>query len=157
MNKTKKKSSGKKKRSIVICSSASFYKQVIEVRNALKKMGYEVVVPLTAGKMERTGDFRVETYKTWFKDSNAYDRKKFLTEHHFNKVAKGDAILVLNYEKNSRPGYIGGAVLMEMGVALHLKKPIYILHPIDESVGYKEEILGMLPVILHGDLARIKK
>jgi diphthamide synthase subunit DPH2 len=151
----RKKSAGKKK-TIVICSSASFYKQVIEVRDVLKKMGFKVLVPLTAGKMEKSGDFKVETYKTWFKDSNAYDRKKFLTKHHFNKVAEGDAVLVLNYEKNGKPGYIGGAVLMEMGVGLHLGKKVYILHPIDESVSYKEEIYGMLPVILNGDLGRIR-
>jgi diphthamide synthase subunit DPH2 len=145
-----------KKKTIVICSSASFYKQVIEVRDTLKKLGFKVLVPLTAGKMERSGDFKVETYKTWFSDSNAYDRKRFLTKHHFNKVAKGDAVLVLNYEKNGKSGYIGGAVLMEMGLALHLGKKVYILHPIDESVSYKEEILGMLPVILNGDLELIK-
>lgn len=145
-----------KKKTIVICSSASFYKQVIEVRDILKKLGFKVLVPLTAGKMERSGDFKVETYKTWFSDSNAYDRKRFLTKHHFNKVAKGDAVLVLNYEKNGKSGYIGGAVLMEMGLALHLGKKAYILHPIDESVSYKEEILGMLPVILNGDLELIK-
>lgn len=143
-------------KTIVLCSSASFYKQVIEVRDALKKMGFKVLTPLTAGKMERTGDFKVETYKTWFKDSNSYSRKKFLTKHHFNKIAQGDAVLVLNYEKNGRSGYIGGAVLTEMAIALHFQKPIYILYPINQSIGYKEEILGMLPVILNGDLKLIK-
>jgi len=155
MKKAEKKS-GSKKKTIVLCSSASFYKQVLEIRDALKKMGFKVLVPLTAGKMERTGDFKVETYKTWFADLNAYDRKKFLTKHHFNKIAEGDSILVLNYDKNGKPGYIGGAVLMEMGVALHLGKKVYILNPIDDSISYKEEILGMLPVIMNGDLSLIK-
>jgi hypothetical protein len=63
---------------------------------------------------------------------------------------------VLNYEKNGKRGYIGGAVLMEMGIALHLGKKVYILNPVDESVSYKEKILGMLPVILNGDLSLIK-
>ena len=45
---------------------------------------------------------------------------------------------------------------MEMGIALHLGKKVYILNPVDESVSYKEEILGMLPVILNGDLSLIK-
>ena len=145
-----------KKHTVVICSSASFYKQVIEVAKQLKSMGFAVAVPLTAGKMERTGDFKVETYKTWFADSNAYDRKTFLTKHHFNKIVKGDSVLVLNYEKNGRPGYIGGAVLAEMAVGLHFNKPIYVLNPIDETVGYKEEILGMQPVILNGNLGLIR-
>ncbi len=153
--KKNKKISGKN--TVVICSSASFYKQVIEVQKLLKSMGFKVLVPLTAGKMERTGDFRVEKYKTWFKDSNSYKRKTFLTKHHFNKVVKGDSILVLNYEKNGKSGYIGGAVLSEMAIGLHFGKKIYILNPIQEDVSYKEEILGMMPVILNGDLGLISK
>jgi len=139
----------------VLCSSASFYKQVIETRDKLKKMGFQVLTPLTAGRMERSGDFRVETYKTWHKNADEYHRKAYLTKHHFNKIKIGDCILVLNYEKNGKSGYIGGAVLAEMAVAFHLNKPIYILNPIQEDIGYKEEILGMQPIVLSGDLAKI--
>jgi len=64
---------------------------------------------------------------------------------------------VLNYEKNGRPGYIGGAVLAEMAIGLHFGKKIYILNDIDETVSYKEEILGMLPIFLNGKLENIKK
>lgn len=53
------------KHTVVLCSSASFYKQVLEVRDQLKALGFKVLAPLTAGKMERSGDFKVETYKTW--------------------------------------------------------------------------------------------
>lgn len=145
-----------KKKTIVICSSASFYTQVLEVEDTLKKMGFLVSIPLTANKMKRSGDFRVETYKTWFKNPNDYKRKTFLTKHHFNKIVNGDITLVLNYEKNGIKGYIGGAVLCEMAIALQFKKKIYVLNPIDESCSYKEEILAMSPIILNGDLPRIK-
>lgn len=144
------------KKIITICSSASFYTQVLEAEDSLKKMGFAVSVPLTANKMKKSGDFRVETYKTWFKNPNDYKRKTFLTKHHFNKIVKGDAILVLNYEKNGIRGYIGGAVLCEMAVALQFKKKIYVLNPIDKTCSYKEEILAMDPVILDGDFFRIK-
>ncbi len=144
-------------KTVVICSSASFYKQVIEVRDILKKKGLKVLAPLTAGKMEKSGDFRVETYKTWHKNVDDYSRKAFLTMHHFNKIKKGDCTLVLNYKKNGKSGYIGGAVLAEMAVAFFLGKPIYILNPIDEDVGYKEEILGMKPMVLEGDLSKMMK
>ena len=151
--KSKKKSSAT---IITICSSVSFYKQVIEVRDTLKKMGFRVLVPLTAGKMERTGDFRVETYKTWFSDPRNYKRKTFLTKHHFNKVARGHAVLVANYEKKGIPGYIGGAVLNEMAIGFYLGKPIYILNSVENNVNYLEEILAMQPTIVHGDLGKIK-
>jgi hypothetical protein len=144
------------KKIITICSSASFYAQVLEAEDSLKKAGFAVSVPLTANKMKQSGDFRVETYKTWFKNPNDYKRKTFLTKHHFNKIMKGDAVLVLNYEKNGIKGYIGGAVLCEMAIALQFKKKIYVLNPIDKSCSYKEEILAMDPIILNGDLSRIK-
>jgi len=144
------------KKIITICSSASFYAQVLEAEDTLKKAGFAVSVPLTANKMKKSCDFRVETYKTWFKNPNDYKRKTFLTKHHFNKIVKGDAILVLNYEKNGIKGYIGGAVLCEMAIALQFKKKIYVLNPIDKTCSYKEEILAMNPVILNGDLSRIK-
>ncbi|MEI7480341.1 MAG: hypothetical protein WCJ59_01820 [bacterium] len=146
-----------KKKDIVICSSAAFYKQVLEVEKELKKMGFKVTIPLTAGKMKRSGDFRVETYKTWYKNPNDYKKKTFLTKHHFNKITKGDIVLVLNYEKNGVLGYIGGAVLAEMALALHFGKKIYVLNPLPKSVTYLEELEAMLPVILEGNLKKISK
>jgi len=151
--KTKKKNT---RSEIVICSSAAFYPQVIEIEKELKKLGFKVSIPLTANKMKKSGDFRVETYKTWYNNPNDYKQKTFLTKHHFNKIVKGDSILVLNYEKNGISGYIGGAVLAEMALGLHYGKKIYVLNPLPESVSYAEELHGMLPIILNGDLSLIK-
>src|SRR3990167_4062096 len=65
-----------------------------------------------------------------------------------------DAILVCNYDKNGIAGYVGANTLLEMGLAFHLRKPIYLLNAIPE-VSYKEEILGMQPIVIDGDLERI--
>ena len=146
----------KKNKTIVICSSASFYKQVVEVQKELKDLGFKVAVPLTVNKMVKSNDFKVETYKTWIERPEDYKRKAYLTKKHFAKIERGDAILVLNYKKNGNNGYIGGAVLMEMALAFYLKKPIYILKPIDDSSKYKEELYGMMPKIINGDLLKIK-
>ena len=56
-----------KKKTVIICSSATFYRQVIEVRDLLKRMGFKVLVPLTAGRMEKAGDYNVGKVKTWLK------------------------------------------------------------------------------------------
>lgn len=146
----------KNKKTIVICSSASFYKEVIEIEKRLKEIGFKVKTPLTAKKMEKSGDFEVETYKTWIERPEDYKRKAYLTKKHFKEIEKGDIVLVLNYKKNKKDGYIGGAVLSEMAVAFYLKKKIYILNGIDETSTFKEEILGMFPIILSGDLKKIK-
>lgn len=146
----------KNKKTIVICSSASFYSQVVEVQKQLKDLGFKVRVPLTVNKMVKSNDFKVETYKTWMERPEDYKRKAYLTKKHFNEVEKGDVTLVLNYKKNGKNGYIGGAVLMEMAIAFYLKKPIYVLNPIDDTSKYKEELYGMFPIILKGDLSKIK-
>lgn len=63
-------------KTITICSSANFYKQVISLQQQLQKMGYRVLVPQTAELMNRSGDFDVSHYKTWFGDANDYHKKK---------------------------------------------------------------------------------
>lgn len=151
----KKKTKGLTK-TITLCSSASFFTQVVLVEKALKDAGFKVQIPLTANKMKKSGDFRVETYKTWFKNPKDYKRKTFLMKDHFNKIVEGDAVLVLNYEKNKMPGYIGGAVLGEMVIAFHTKKPIYILNPINKNLGFREEVFAMQPIIINGDFSKIR-
>lgn len=146
----------KNKKTIVICSSASFYSQVIEIQKQLKALGFKVRVPLTAIKMKETNNFKVGRYKTWMERPEDYKRKAYLTKKHFKEVEKGDIILVLNYKKNNKDGYIGGAVLSEIAVAFFLKKTIYIMNPVDESSSFKEEIYGMFPIIIKGDLLKIK-
>ncbi len=69
---------------------------------------------------------------------------------HFNEVVKGDAILVINNEKHGINNYIGGNVLMEMALAFHLDKPIYILNELPDESSFLEEIIGMNPTVLHG-------
>lgn len=137
---------------ITICSSANFYKQVVDIEGTLKAMGFDVIIPYTAGIMKESGDFDVSHYKTWFGDKNDYHKKTDLMLKHFDKIAKGDAILVVNNEKHGKANYIGGNVLMEMAIALYLKKPIFLLNAVPEESPFMEEILGMFPVELHGDV-----
>lgn len=147
--------SKKKKKTITICTSASFYKQAVEVAEELKALGFKVLLPYTALKMKRVRNFDVAAHKPWFKDPKQYARKQRLMRNHFQKILAGDAVLILNYKKNGLEGYIGGNVLMEMGLAFHYKKPIYILHPASPTLGFLEEVLGFLPVFLHGNIRNI--
>lgn len=143
----------KKIKTITICSSASHYRHALDIERELKKLGYKVKLPKTAYIMKKTQNFEVDTYKTWFKNKNDYSKKTALMKHHFRKVIAADAILVTNYEKNGIPGYIGGNVLMEMVLAFHYKKPIFLLHPISEDLPIKEEVFGLQPKVLNGDLS----
>jgi hypothetical protein len=77
----------------------------------------------------------------------------------FQLIADSDAILVLNYSKNGMNGYVGGATLMEIGLARHLDKKVFILHdlPSEDELRYVLEIKLVRPVILRGDLAKINE
>lgn len=137
---------------ITICSSANFYQQAGDIQDQLAKHNLEVVIPAAAIKMKEAGDFDVSHYKTWFADANDYPKKAALMRAHFDRIAEGDAILVLNFEKHGVTNYIGGNVLMEMSLAFYLKKPIFILNDAPEHSAYLEEIYGMQPIFLHGDI-----
>jgi hypothetical protein len=136
---------------ITICSSASFYKQAVEIKDQLQTKEIMVLVPEVAEKMRESGDFDVSHYKTWFADANDYHKKAELMRKHFEKIEQGDAILVLNYEKHGVQNYIGGNVLMEMSLAFYLRKPIFILNELPEDSPFEEEIKGMGPIVLHGN------
>ncbi len=143
------------KKVITICSSAAHYKQVIEIEAQLKKLGFTVKIPKSAGVMKRTGDFNVDHYKTWYKDAADYKKKTALMKGHFKKVAEGDMVLITNFSKNGLDGYIGGNVLLEMFLAWYLKKPIYIYNPISDKLGIAEEVYGLTPIFINGDLSMI--
>ena len=142
-------------KTITICSSASHYRQVLEIEKELKKLGFKVKIPKTANTMKRNNDFDVSHYKTWFKNKNDYHKKTKLMLGHFKKVMESDAILITNFEKNGMKGYIGGNALMEMLVAFLNKKPIYIYNKPSEKLSTIEEIYGLKPKIINGDLTKI--
>lgn len=142
---------------IVICSSAAFYKHVAELAPAIDALGFEAVIPKTARKMAETGNFDVASYKTWYDDAADYDKKADLMRAHFDEITAGDAILVINDEKHGVPGYIGPNVLMEMSLAWYQKKPIYLLNPFPDDSPFEEEIKGMNPIILNGDLSAMRQ
>ena len=144
-------------KTITICSSVNFYRQVLDIQNQLEKAGFTVLVPSTAKKMKETGDFEASNYKTWFNDKDDYHKKTALMRGHFAEIEKGDAILVVNNDKNGQNNYIGGNVLMEMTIAFYLNKRIYILNDIPEESPYVEEIIGINPVVLKGDLKGLKQ
>lgn len=142
-------------RTITICSSASFYKQALEAQEELQKRGFRILIPDTAQIMKQRNNFDVSVYKTWFANDSDWNKKTELMNKHFKKVLESEAILVLNYEKNGMAGYIGGNVLMEMAIAFHYKKPIFVLNPVNEKLPAYEEVLGMKPFFLKGELKNL--
>lgn len=138
---------------IVICSSANFYEQVVAAESQLIKLGFDVVIPKTARAMKEAGDYTVS--KTWYDNADDYTKKADLMRTHFQEIERGDIVLIANYEKHGVANYIGPNVLMEMGIAFYFNKPIYILNELPDNSPFEEELKGFLPTILHGKLDQI--
>lgn len=144
-------------KTIVLCASAAFYEHLNQIADELGALGFKTVVPLSARQMREKDDYSVEAVKTWYKNPEDFDKKAAFIRGHFEEVAKGDLILVVNDEKNGIPGYIGSNVLLEMGLAFYLNKPIFVLNPVSKTAPNYEEVMGMGSIILDGDITKIDK
>lgn len=146
---------------ITICGSIAFFEEMQETKKQLERLGYEVKLPPSEVVDENGQAIPAKEYYTIRKatsttDGWIWDRKEQAMRDHFEKVLWADAILVLNHDKNNISHYIGPNTLLEMGLAFHNRKKIYLFNPIPE-ISYKEEILGMRPIIIDGDFTLIKE
>lgn len=130
----------------------TFARKMIEAKKKLEKIGHKVNLPpdthiVTDGKLNH--DDLDADYEHCVK--NDVMRKQF------KLIAESDAVLVLNYDKNGVKGYIGTASLMEIGVAHHLGKKIFLLNPIPHHSEHRwvHEVRIIQPVILNGNLAKV--
>lgn len=125
-----------------------FTKEILKAQRELMSKGHEVLVPLFTKECIDTPEMNCNY------ELNA--EHDFLMVH-FNKISESDAILVINNRRHDVDGYIGGATLMEIGLAKFLNKQIFILNelPSKEKIGYMFEIKLIKPVILKGDLNKI--
>lgn len=145
-----------KAKTIVICSSGSFYKHVNEIADELRGMGWKVIIPATAEKMRTKNDYDIAAVKTWINDARHFNKKHNLAMAHFEEVAAGDAVLIVNDDKPGKPNYIGPNATMEWGLAYYLGKPVFILNGVAKDANTYEEVYGMSTAVLDGDLSKIK-
>lgn len=126
-----------------------FAKEMLNIKSQLEELGYNTIVPKDTNSYLETPEIK-----------NDYDLciANDVVMDHYNKIESSDAILVLNYPNKNINNYIGGAVLMEIGIAYYLGKKIFILNnmPSDEDFSYALEIKLVKPIILNGDLTKIK-
>ena len=151
---------------ITVCGSIAFYTQMESVRDQLKQIGHEAKIPELALEVpEEFGSGKNVYFGKYVEDNGGIDAfapdhalwslKEGAIRDHFEKIEWSDGILVSNYEKRGVDGYVGGNTLMEIALAFYLRKPIYILNPVSSSLSYKQEILGMKPICINGNLEAI--
>lgn len=99
-------------KSVVICGSRRFKKEIRKLEKILQEKGVVVYAPFL--NMNRGID----------KLENDLKRYAFtgLTLHHMEYIRKADVVYI--YNKN---GYMGNSGTMELGAAVVLGKPVYAL------------------------------
>lgn len=145
---------------ITLCGSIAFYDEMLEIKNKLESLGHTIELPPTKVKDKQGNMIPVKQYyelrkketdpKSW-----VWDRKEEAMRNHSKKIEQSDAILVVNHDKNNIKGYVGANTLMEMTLCFHFDKKMFLLNQIPD-MSYTEEILGMKPLIINGDLSKIR-
>ncbi len=130
---------------IFIACSKHHYSKIPEIKRKLEEKWYIIALPNSFDN-----PFKEEELKKLSREEHIKFKQKMMKLHE-PKVAGNDAVLVLNLEKNGIQNYIGGATFMEIVKAWELNKKIFLLNPIPDNI-FKDELTGINPVILNGDL-----
>jgi hypothetical protein len=135
---------------IGVAGSMQFTDQMFAICAQLRSLGHEVFMskfgPGYAGKSAKD----IEELKLQDKYHNDAIRE------FWQPMQTADALLVLNYDKHDIKNYIGGNSFLEMGFAHVLKQKIFLLNPLPDMPYYGTEIVAMRPIVINGDLAKIK-
>ncbi len=134
---------------LFIACSKHFYHRIPEIQRELEFYGHRVSMPNsyeTPLKEEEMKTKGLEAHVQWKAEMLRRDKQN---------IEPNDAILVLNFKKNNHPDYIGGATFLEIFRAWEMNKKLFLYNPIPDSI-FKDELTGMSPQILNGDLSKIK-
>jgi len=131
----------------IVCSKKN-YNKVPSVKNNLEQAGHLITVPNgydEPGKEMELRQMDKEKFRFWKKEMLKKDKEI---------IKANDAILVLNFDKESQKNYIGGATFLEIYNAFDLDKKIYLFNPVPDCM-LQDEIEGMNPIIINGDLSKV--
>jgi len=147
---------------ITICGSINFTPEIIKIKEKLENNNHQVNIPYFVRKI-MNGEYSYEEYMKEKEEVGDINIRKSVNRDfikgHWNLIKDSDVILVLNLPKKGIEGYIGGNSLIEMGFAYIMNKKIYLYNPIpvkSQQMHYVDEIIDLKPIILEGDLDKIK-
>ena len=134
---------------IGIFCSKYFYDRIPEIKEKLEQQGHEITLPNSY-----EDPFKEQEIKKLSKEEHIKWKANMIRAHD-PTIRNVEAILILNFEKNNQPNYIGGATFLEIYKAFELEKPIFLMNSIPKNI-FEDEIVGMNPTIINGDLNKIK-
>lgn len=123
--------------------------EIFDIQRELEEAGHEVSMPNSYDepfREEKMKDEGLEAHAEWKAEMMRRDKEN---------IEPNNAVLVLNFEKNRQPNYIGGATFLEMYKAWELGKRLFLYNDLPNNI-FRDELLGMNPTVIYGDLTRIK-
>ena len=139
-----------KRMKIGVVGSMQYTEKMIDLRDQLNQLGHQAYVTSLASPFIGKTDEEKEAIKLEQKYTLDAIRE------FWNMMQDGDAILVANFDKHGVKNYIGGNTFLEMGFAHVLNQKIYLMNPIPKMPYYESELIAMKPIILDGDLSKVK-
>ena len=118
-------------RILIICSKV-FYKDIEPIKEQLEKMGHEVELPNSYDEP----DAEKKSWELGEKEHAEFKSRMFRMSE--ERIATMDAVLTLNFDKNEKKNYIGGATFIEIYEAFMKNKKIYLYNDIPEGILYDE-------------------
>lgn len=140
------------KKILIVCST-SFYDRIKPISDKLIEYGYEVMYPNCYDDPVTKDDCNtIEEYTAFYKDMYNESRKKISTI---------DELLVLNFDKTKNGivlrNYVGASTFLEIYESYMQNKKIYLYNQLpDETNMLYDDIKGMSPIILDGNIDNIK-
>lgn len=135
---------------IGVAGSMQHTEKMVAIVKQLEAMGYKAFTSSFANKYLGKTDDEKEVLKLNHKYNHDAIRE------FWKPMQDADALVVANYDKHGIKNYIGGNAFLEMGFAHVLNQKIYLMNPIPDMPYYGTEIIAMKPIVLNGDLTRIK-
>lgn len=137
----------------MIIGSMAFAKDMVQVQKKLQELGHAVSIPVGIAP-----HLRDETFVDSLAANLQFCIREDVMRKNFKEVTNHEAVLVLNHKRNDIDGYIGISALLEMGIAHFHGKKIFLYNapPDYNQVRWAHEVAIMQPVILNGDLTKIK-
>jgi len=144
---------------ITLVGSMIFLEKMNDVKSQLEAKGYDVVAPTLAQEEIETGANTFMDYvdaqggvEKILPDNDIWKIKEKGMMEYKKHMDDSDAMLVCNFDKGEKKNRIGANAFLEMGYLFFLNKKIYVLQGPPYGDDKIEEVLGMRPVFLDGNI-----
>jgi len=134
---------------IFLVCSKRFYDRVAPIAAQLEEAGHVVALP------NSYDDPHIEARYRALGDAKHGAWKAGMIAHSAKVIQENDAVLMLNFDKDGQKNYLGGATFLEMYDAFKLGKTVFLYNDVPQGILH-DEILGFAPLVLQGNLRRIR-